>query len=1126
MRCTKCEFENPAGMKFCGQCTAPLLLICPKCKFQNPPGFKFCGQCTAALQDDAGIAMAKSVPVNPAAAVRVAAEQADASTLDGERKTVTALFADIKGSTELEQDLDPEEARAIVDPTLKLMIDAVHRYDGYIVQSTGDGIFAIFGAPVAHEDHPQRALYAAIRMQEDLRQYATKLRAEGKAPIAVRVGVNTGEVVVRSIRTGDAHTEYTPIGHTTNLASRMQTLAMPGSVVVSENTRKLVEGYFQLKALGPSRVKGVSEPVEVYEVLGLGPLRTRLQRSAGRGLSKFVGREREMDALKRAAEAANSSHGQIVAAMAEAGVGKSRLYYEFKAVAQSRFMVLETFSVSHGKATAFLPVIELLWNYFRIGPADDARVRREKVTGRVLALDRTLEDTLPFLFGLLGLTGADDPLARMDDQIKRRRMLEAIKRLVLRESLNQPLMMIVEDLHWVDSESEALLNLLADSIGTAKILMLVNYRPEYSHHWSNKTYYTHLRLDPLGKESADEMLSALLGDATDLAPLKQLIVERTDGNPFFMEETVQVLLDDGGLVRDGSALKLTRPLAELKIPPTVQAILAARIDRLPAAERELLHTLAIVGKEFQLGLVREVLRLNLPHATDGGDDDKLNRMLAELQLAEFIYEQPSAGDVEYTFKHALTQEVAYNSVLAERRKPMHEQIAQAIERTCAAQLDDHLAELAHHYRRSGNAAKAIDYLVLAAQQALSRGALTEGRDGLKASLELLEALPTGVERMRREAAIEVTLGRILASPASPEVEETYLRARELSLATGDRELLFQALSGLRLCYHFRAEFKRALAAGQELLAEAERTGDAAQLVTAHSGVGQTQFSRGEFIEALEHYRQAADFATAMPTPRRSVFLVPEWQLRPPAVKWVLGYPDQARRLQREVLESLRNSRDPLTCMLAELSVATLSQFLRKADEAAQHAAAGLRMAVEYGSLQVSGFARLAEAWATAESGDPARGMEEIGRALEELDRAGTRVRAASTVIRAECHLRLGQIEEGLEVVSKALVQSEQSEERVLSAEVNRLKGELLAQRGPRESQDAETAFRTAIAIARRQKAKSWELRATMSLARLLDKQGKRAEARAMLAEIYNWFTEGFDTADLKDAKALLDELND
>jgi class 3 adenylate cyclase len=397
--------------------------------------------------------------------------------LEGERKTVTALFADIKGSTELMEDLDPEEARAIIDPALKLMIDAAHRYDGYVVQSTGGGIFALFGAPVAHEDHPQRALYAALRMQDEMRRYSTKVVADGGMPIEARVGANTGEVVVRSITTGVGQVEYTPIGHTTNLASRMQAVAPTGSIAISEVTRKLCEGYFALKSLGPTRVKGLSEPVNVYEVTGLGPLRTRLQRAAGRGLTKFVGREREMEAMRAAADRATSGHGQIVAAMAEAGTGKSRLLFEFKAKHQSNWMVLETFSVSHGKASAYLPVLDLLHGYFKIVGEDDQRTRREKLTGRILALDRSMEDTLPYLFSLLGIVEGEDPLAQMDANIRKRRTLDAIKRILLRESMNQPLMVIFEDLHWIDEATQEFLNLLADSIGTAKILLLVNYRP-------------------------------------------------------------------------------------------------------------------------------------------------------------------------------------------------------------------------------------------------------------------------------------------------------------------------------------------------------------------------------------------------------------------------------------------------------------------------------------------------------------------------------------------------------------------------------------------------------------------------------------------------------------------------
>src|ERR1700737_2308481 len=412
MRCSKCGADNRDTARFCDGCGVPIQTQCSSCGTLGRPGAKFCDGCGGALPSPPPAAATTNAA--SAAGIQFNSEAAAPESLEGERKTVTALFADIKGSMELIEDLDPEEARRLVDPALKLMMDAVHRYEGYVAQSTGDGIFALFGAPVAHEDHPQRALHAARRMQEDLKRYADKLRERGQPPLSVRVGVNSGEVVVRSIQTGDAHTEYTPIGHSISLASRLQTLAAPGSVVIGASVQKFVDGYFQLKALGASRIKGVSEPVEVFEVTGLGPLRTQLQRSAGRGLTTFVGREREMEALKHAAEQARAGHGQIVAAMAEPGVGKSRLFFEFKATSQSGWMVLETFSVSHGKASAYLPVIDLLHGYFEITPEDDGRRRRQKILGKLLELDRALEDTVPYLYALLGFVEGDDPIAQMD----------------------------------------------------------------------------------------------------------------------------------------------------------------------------------------------------------------------------------------------------------------------------------------------------------------------------------------------------------------------------------------------------------------------------------------------------------------------------------------------------------------------------------------------------------------------------------------------------------------------------------------------------------------------------------------------------------------------------------------
>src|SRR5712691_7233883 len=750
MQCPSCGQDNPEGMKFCGECGAPFKHRCPQCGFDNLPRFKFCGECGSPLAlrpsvsqtSDSGLRTPDSPSPQPPIsytpkhlAERILAERAAMEargSTDGERKTVTVLFADLKGSTALIEDLDPEDARSIIDPALKLMMEAVHRYEGYVAQSMGDGILALFGAPIAHEDHAQRALYAALRMQEESRRFAERLRLEKGTNVQIRVGINTGEVVVRSIRKDDLHTDYVPIGHSTNVASRMESLANPGSIVVSEHTHKLTEGYFEFKSLGAAQVKGVSEPVKIYEVLGIGPLRTRMEIAARRGLVRFVGRQSEREHLQRALEQAKAGHGQIVGVMGEPGVGKSRLFHEFKLVLQQGCLVLETFSVSHGKAYPYLPLIDLLRNYFQLTPQDDERKRQEKITGKVLTLDRSLEDTLPYLFALLGIAESISSLQQMDPQIRRKRTLEAIKRLLVRESLNQPLIIIFEDLHWLDAETQAFLSLLSESVASARILLLANYRPEYQHAWGNKTYYTQLRLDPLGKAEAQALLSELVGEDLSVQPLKQFILEKTEGNPFFMEEIVQALVEQGVLARETSvgAAPRGRPpegthigvplqeklLADLHLPTTVQAVLASRIDRLPTEEKDLLQTLAVIGKEFSLGLLKRVVDQS---------EDTLQRLLSHLQAAEFIYEQPAFPEPEYTFKHALTQEVAYNSMLIERRKVLHERTAQAMEVLFHNRLEDHYGELAHHYSRSGNTEMAVEYLQRAGQQAVQRSAHQE-----------------------------------------------------------------------------------------------------------------------------------------------------------------------------------------------------------------------------------------------------------------------------------------------------------------------------------------------------------------------------------------------------------------
>jgi class 3 adenylate cyclase/tetratricopeptide (TPR) repeat protein len=1136
MLCSNCGTENPDAKKFCAQCGAALPLICTKCGSENLRASKFCGECGAPLSQGSPTP-SKSQNVARATPQTTAVQIEDSALeQDGERKTVTALFADIKGSMELMEDLDPEEARAIVDPALRLMIDAAHRYEGYIVQSTGDGILALFGAPIAHEDHAQRALYAALRMQEDLKRYSDQLRADGRLPLQARVGVNTGEAVVRSIRTDDAHTEYTPIGHSVNLAARMQTLAPIGSIAATDNTRALCEGYFVFRALGPTRVKGVSEPINIYEITGLGPLRTRLQRSAGRGLSKFVGRQAELDALSRALASAKQGHGQIAAAVAEAGVGKSRLFYEFRSRFLSDCLVLDAFSVSHGKASAYLPVIDLLNSYFRISVEDDAGLRHEKITGKVLALDRALEDTLPYLFALLGASQIDSAFDGMDLSVRRRRTLDAIKRLILRESLKQPLVLIFEDLHWIDDESQALLDLLADSIGTARILMMLNYRPEYRHNWSSKTYYAQLRLDPLGNQNADEMLTALLGDQLELRPLKDMIVGRTEGNPFFMEEMVQVMFDEGVLARNGS-VKLTRPLESVQVPPTVRGILAARIDRLNAPSKELLRTLAVIGKEFPLGLIRRVTGLT---------DDALMPLVSVLQLGEFIYEQPAFPETEYTFKHALTQEVSYDSMLIERRRAIHERAAEVLEETHSASLDDHLDQLAYHYSRSNNVAKAVHYLKLAGVQAGRRSAYEDAIRSLGEAIKLLPKLPESRERDLLELELRLAHGplyTVVRGFAAPQLDEHVARMEHLCASVGESPAIFGVLFAMWSLNLTRGQLHEALTRAERMVSLAtpldqrvwsELTGSTPAppkhstelaLGGAHAAMGATSVWMGKFRTAHDHLKETIeifDRDIELYLPMQNASVIParcqmSWAL------WMLGHPDQARDVSARSLELADQFKRPNSTAFALLYSIALADFLRDYTGVRPRIDALMEISNEHGFLSWVDSATLSLGRALVFENEPDRGIQMMHDALAGLREHGAELtRSYSFNLVADACLQIGRIDLGIEMIEQGFASFESLGARMQEAEAYRLKGELLLRKG--DEVEASNCFHSAIDVARAQEGKSWELRATTSLARLLTAQNRRDEARAMLAAIYSWFTEGFATPDLLDAKSLLDQL--
>jgi class 3 adenylate cyclase/tetratricopeptide (TPR) repeat protein len=762
------------------------------------------------------------------------------AALEGERKQVTVLFADLKGSMELLADRDPEEARKLLDPVLERMMEAVHRYEGTVNQVMGDGIMALFGAPLAHEDHAVRACYAALRMQESLKRYADDTRRSHGVEVQIRVGLNSGEVVVRSVGS-DLHMDYTAVGQTTHLAARMEQLAPPGTARLTGETLRLAEGYVEVRSLGPIPVKGLAEPVEVFELAGAGTARTRLQAAALRGLTRFVGRDAEVEHLRRVLGQAAAGRGQVVAIVGEAGVGKSRLTYEFTHSHRVQdWLILEASSVSYGKATSYLPVIDLLKGYFKIGDRDDHREMRAKVLGRVLGLDRALEPLLPPLLALLDVPVEDPAWQALDPPERRQRTLDAVKRLLLRESQAQPLLVVFEDLHWIDAETQALLDSLVDGLGSARFLLLVNYRPEYEHRWGSKTAYSQLRLDSLPAESAAELLAALLGPDPGLAPLTQMLVKR--GNPFFLEETVRTLMETGALAGERGAYRLTRPVEALQVPATVQAILAARIDRLPADEKRLLQAASVIGKDVPYALLAAIAEQ---------PDETLRRGFGHLQESEFLYETQLFPDQEFTFKHALTHDVAYAGLLGERRRELHAAVVAAIERLHEGRLVEHVERLAHHARQGEVWDKAARYLRQAGAKLFLGSANREAATCLEQALDALRRLPESPDAIAESIDLRFDLRNALFPLGEVARMRALLdEAEALAEAVGDQRRLGLALSLKGPLVGLAGDLAAAIQTELRAVAIGEATVDVATQVVANGYLGRLYERRGEYRESI------------------------------------------------------------------------------------------------------------------------------------------------------------------------------------------------------------------------------------------------------------------------------------
>jgi class 3 adenylate cyclase/tetratricopeptide (TPR) repeat protein len=1018
------------------------------------------------------------------------------AALEGERKQVTVLFADLKGSTELIEGLDPEEARQLLDPALHVMMEAVHRYEGTVNQVLGDGIMALFGAPVAHEDHAVRACYAALAMQAAMRRYAEEVRRSHGLEMLARVGLNSGEVVVRAIG-NDLHMDYSAVGQTTHLAARMEQLATPGSIRLTAATLRLAEGLVQVNVLGQFPVKGLAEPVEVFELIGASTIRRRLQASAARGLTRFVGRQQELTALQQELERAGAGHGQVVALVGEAGVGKSRLVYEcVHAHHTPGWLVLESASVSYGKATPYFPVIDLLKRYCHVEERDDTRTIRAKVTGQVVTLDPTLQDTVPALLALLDAVPEDSPLLTLDPPQRRQRTLDALKRVFLRESQEQPLLLVFEDLHWIDAETQALLNSLVESLPTVRLLLLVNYRPEYQHGWGSKTYYTQLRLDPLPPVSAEEFLQALLGDDPSLKPLTDLLIARTEGNPFFLEESVRTLAETEILVGERGAYRLGQPLAGIQVPATVQAVLAARIDRLPAEAKRLLQTAAVIGTEVPLPLLHGIA--DMPEAV-------LQRHLTAWQSAEFLYETRLFPEHEYTFKHALTHEVAYGSLLLERRRVLHACIVEVLEALAGDRLAEQVELLAQHALRGEVWEKALAYCQQAGEKALARSAHREAVGYFEQALRALAPLPE--QRTTREQAIDLRLAlrsALIPLGDSGRSLACLREAEALAEALDDPRRLAQVSRFLLFHFIVMGAYDQASAAAQRTLTLATASGDVVLQALANHFLGTAYHAQGDYRRAIDCLGQTvAALGGAQQRERFGAFSLPSVNSRA-RLAWChaeLGTFTEGRAFGEEGLRIAEADNRPASLIMASSAIGLLA--LRQGDLPRAFPLLERAVSICHEADLPVYFPFMASVLSAAYTlgGRVADAVPLCTQAMEQTTTMSMSVfeEVLCRLFLGEAHLLAGRLEEAHALAEQALTLARARQERSNQAYALRLLGDIAARRKPPEGPPATAHYRQALALADKLGMRPLVAHCHLGLGTLYARLGQWEQARTELS---------------------------
>jgi class 3 adenylate cyclase/predicted ATPase len=1033
-----------------------------------------------------------------------------------ERRQLTMMFCDLVGSTPLASQFDPEEWREIMRAYYDACGKVIARFDGHIALYLGDGLLVYFGYPLAHEDDAQRAVRAGLGIVEAVGQLNGGLTEKHGVSLAVRLGCHTGLVVVGEL-SGTGHDDMA-LGETPNIAARLQGIAEPNTLVISAVTHRLLGGLFTCRSLGSPPLKGVAAPPEAYQVLSESTVRSRLEAIGNIGLTPLVGRQTEVQRLEENWAEVLDGRGQVVLVSGEAGIGKSRLVrHVSEHIAEAAWLVPFQCSPFY-QDTALHPVTDALQRVaLGFERPDSATQKMRKLEGWLVQNGQSLADAVPLFASLLSipLTPEYDPVTAPPDQLKQQ-TLQAIASIMLNRAARQPLLFVMEDLQWVDPTTIELLSLIVEQVPAARIMMLLTYRPDFEPPWTPLAHLSMVTLGRLPPDEAAELTSRVAGGKTLPVDVMGQVIAKTDGVPLFVEELTKMLLESGLLIERAERYELTGPLPALAIPNTLHDSLTARLDRLSPV-KSLAQLAATLGRDFSYGLLRAVAPW---------DEDSLRAGLRQLTDAELLYEHGLPPTATYRFKHALIQDAAYQSLLKATRQQHHHHIAQALESHFPETVSTQPELLAHHYTEAGLTAQAIPYWEAAGQRALLRYANHEAAHHANRGLELLSNLPETPQRAKQELSLQILLGPALSCVHGPQSgEDIYARACELARDVGSTPELFPALSGLQYAQIVRGHMHKARALAEEFLGLAQQQQEPLILAVGHRMLAYTAWWQGDVIDVRNHSAKGLGFynrdqhqTCLMSYTQDSGVLCGYLSA---LAEWVLGYPTRAVQAMARTVAHARGLDHPYSVAITLLFAAQLSQLRRDPESARIQAEEAIAISREHGLDAVELWCLLPRGWALAEQGEVTKGISDIREAMERR-----RVHGIGAVwpwffaLLAEVYGKVGQLGEALEALQEALEWVHRNDEHLYEAEVYRIRGELLLKQNMPATAEAEQCFERALQVARQQEAKGWELRASTSLSRLWLQEGKTDDARELLMPVYDWFTEGFDTPDLQDARAL------